>query len=209
MRTSSKLLLAGLTVALAFGAFVSASPARRIAPSSRQWRARWNKDEFVGFNGTVECHVTIEGSFHSRTIPKVLEALIGYVSRVTVDETRCTGGSARYLPETLPWHMRYNGFSGMLPEITKIHIRVVGAAYRVQKEGNSCLIVSTAASPMRLWFVVITGGVEESLRFDETAEIPLSSGNSILCGNSDRSEGTTNGLTEEAKATKITDTLVA
>jgi hypothetical protein len=42
MRNRTMLLLAGLAVALAFGAFVSVSSANRIALSGRQWRATWN-----------------------------------------------------------------------------------------------------------------------------------------------------------------------
>jgi hypothetical protein len=208
MRNRSKLLLAGLTVALAFGAFVSAAPARRIAISGRQWRTQVNKLRFIGTQA-IECHVTIEGSYHSRTISKVLEALIGYISRVTVDETRCTGGSARILPESLPWHIRYNGFSGILPQITKIHIRIVGAGIILQVPNVRCQIVSNAASPLKDWINITTAtGVEESLTSDETEEIPDTSGSELLCGRSDRIEGT-GSLTEGEPATRITVQLVA
>jgi hypothetical protein len=209
MRNRSKLLLAGLTVALAFGAFVSAAPARRIALSGRQWRAQYNKLRFIGMV-PIECHVTLEGSFHSRTISKVLEALIGYVSRVTVDETRCTGGSARILPESLPWHERYNGFSGILPQITKIHIRIVGAGIILQTPTVRCQIVSSAASPLKDWINIVTAtGVAESLRDDETGEIPDTSGSELLCGRSDRVEGTSGSFTEGPGTTQIIVRLVA
>jgi hypothetical protein len=213
MRTRTKLLLAGLTAALAFGAFLSTSSANRLAFSGRTWRATFNKIQFIGF-ATVECHVTIEGSFHSRTISKVLEALVGYVSRLTVDETKCTGGSVRALTETLPWRISYGGFEGTLPIITGIDIRVIGAAFLVQVAGiapATCLYTSSTASPMKSIMNRNTAtGVAESLRIDESAGIPFTSGtSSFACGNSGRRSATSNSLTEGATATKLTVTLVS
>ena len=209
MRTRSKLLLAGLTVALAFGAFVSASSANRLTVSGRQWRASWNKLEFLGIFATISCHVTIEGSFHSRTISKVLEALIGYVSRVTVDSTNCTGASARAQTETLPWHIRYNGFTGTLPSISEIHMRLVGVGLIVQTPTTRCLIKSTAASPLEGWIHLTTATppVSETLKVNERAEIPVSSGE-FFCGSTTRLEGTSTPLTEGPTTTKITVELV-
>jgi hypothetical protein len=211
MRNRSKLLLAGLTAALAFGAFVSAAPAVRLALSGQQFRATWNKLQFQGFV-TIECHVTIEGSFHSRTISKVLEALVGYVSRVTVDSTNCTNGSARALTELLPWHIRYGGFTGTLPDITGINLRLVRGAFLVQVAGIApakCLYESTAASPMKGVVNRITATrVAESLRVEQ-AGIPFTSGtSSFSCGNSGRLEGATNSLTEGPGGPNITVELV-
>jgi hypothetical protein len=213
MRQRSKLVLAGLTVALAFGVLVSASSANRIGISGRQWTATWNAVRFVGFV-TVECHFTLEGSFHSRTLSKVLEALFGYVSRVTVDETRCTGGSARALTETLPWHIRYGGFEGTLPIITGISERLVGGRFLVQVAGiapSKCLYTSSAASPMAGIVGRNTGtGVAQWLRVNETAKIPFTSGtSSFACGNSAGLGGTTTGLSEGPGGPSIVLTLVA
>jgi hypothetical protein len=213
MRHRSKLLLAGLTAALAFGAFVSASSANRLALSGQQFRATWNKLAFVGFV-RVECHVTIEGSFHSRTIKKVLEALVGYVSRVTVDSTNCTNGSARALNEFLPWHIRYGGFTGTLPIITGINLRLVEGRFLVQVAGIApakCLYTSSVASPMRGIVNRNTGtGVASSLTVEEPSAIPFTSGTSpFACGNSGRLEGTTQGLSEGPGGPSIVVTLVA
>jgi hypothetical protein len=213
MRNRSKLLLAGLTAALAFGALISTSSANRIALSGQQFRATWNKLRFIGFV-TVECHVTIEGSFHSRTISKVLEALVGYVSRVTVDSTNCTGGSARALTEFLPWHIRYGGFAGTLPIITGINLRLVEGRFLVQVAGIApakCLYTSSVASPMKGIVNRNTAtGVASSLTVDETAAIPFTSGtSSFSCMTSGRLEGTTQGLSEGPGGPSIVVTLVA
>jgi hypothetical protein len=212
MRHRSKLLLAGLTAALAFGALISTSSANRLARSHRGWRVTI-KQKFIGF-ATVECRVTLGGSFHSRTISKILEALIGYVTRVTVDETRCTNGSARTFTETLPWHLRYGGFEGVLPIIVSRDLRYVGAAWLVQVGGIApakCLYKSSAASPMKAIENRNTAtGVASSLRLDETAAIPFTSGtSSFACGNSGRVEGTSTALTDEETGEVIIVTLVA
>jgi hypothetical protein len=217
MRHRSKLLLAGLTAALAFGALISTSSANRLALSGQQFRATWNKLKFEGF-ATVECHVTIEGSFHSKTISKVLEELVGYVTRVTVDETRCTNGSARALTEFLPWHIRYGGFTGTLPIIETLLLRVVPGKFLVQVAGIApakCLYTSSTTSPMKgIVSRNTTTGAAESLRVEEPSKIPFTSGtSSFACGNSGTLVGTAGGtegaLTEGPTSTKITVTLVA
>lgn len=212
MLQRSKLLLAGIIAALVLGTLVDAAPANRLSLSGQQWRAVWGNLRFLSAFASLECHVTLEGSFHSRTLSKVLEQLIGYVSKATIDETHCTGGSARALTEMLPWHVRYNGFSGSLPEINELHLRVVNFAFLIQVNGTSCLYRSTASSPLRGWIHLVESGIRplrvaERLRIDETASIPLSSGG-FLCSSAFRWGGTSNQLTEGPTTTKITITLV-
>src|SRR4029077_8994433 len=80
--------------------------------------ARWSSLEFRG-TLTVRCPVTLEGSLHSRTIPKIVRVLlIGAVSRVLIKNESCTGGTASVL--RLPWHITYEGFRGTLPNITAV-----------------------------------------------------------------------------------------
>jgi hypothetical protein len=76
--------------------------------------------------GTDRCDLTLEGSFHSRTFPKTPELLIGYLTRVGTANCTLT---TTILTATLPWHVRYTGFSGALPDITAIRARIVGVAF--------------------------------------------------------------------------------
>jgi hypothetical protein len=210
MRTRGKLALAALAVAITLGALVGTTSANRIALSNQTFRATWSSLGFVGF-ASIRCHVTMEGSFHSKTLAKVAEGLIGYVTRATVDEGHCTGGSARVLQETLPWHIRFESFSGTLPNITVAWKRIVGAGWQVGANVLGapvlCLFTSTAASPLR-GGANISAGVVESLTLTETSQIPRSSG-SELCGTSGRLAGTSASLTVLGTTTKITVTLVA
>jgi hypothetical protein len=63
----------------------------------------------------------LEGTFHSNTIAKVANSLIGYITRATFNTPGCVQeeGSTRalVLQETLPWHIRYSGFIGTLPNV--------------------------------------------------------------------------------------------
>jgi hypothetical protein len=219
MRHRSKLLLTALSATVVLGALVSAASANRIALSNQSFTATWTSLEFVEPIGliAIRCPVTIEGSFHSSTISKVLEQLIGYVTHGAVAETRCTGGSARILPESLPWHIRYNGFAGTLPAITRINLRLVGAAFLIQiplPEGmQRCLYKSTAASPFK--GVVnrnTTTGAAENLE-PETARVPLFSETlrdpgAPACFASGGLRSRTTALTVQNSTTKITVTLV-
>jgi hypothetical protein len=212
MRNRSKLVLAALTAAVALGALVGAASANRLALSSQTDRATWSAMTFEGFGefGTVICRVTIEGSFHSRTISKVAEALIGYNNRASVEEAACTGGRARINAESLPWHVRYEGFTGTLPNITAINERLVGSEFTVVSSiGITCRYKSTAASPFRGTINRTTStGVAERIRIDEAARIPLSSGNGF-CPNPGVVKGTSNAVTVAGGTTAVTITLVA
>jgi hypothetical protein len=216
---NSKLLLTALGAAAVLGALVSAASANRIALSNQTFRATWTWEfvEPIGFIA-LRCPVTIEGSFHSRTMSKVLEQLIGYVTQATLAETRCTGGSARILTETLPWHIRYNGFGGTLPAITRINIRIVGLAFLMQlplPEGmQRCLYKSTAASPFKGVVNRNTTTGEATTLTPETARIPLFSEalnefTTPVCFATIGLRSSTTSFTVQNSTTKITVTLVA
>jgi hypothetical protein len=215
MRTRSKLALAALTAAAVFGVLVAGASANRIATSNQSFRVTWNSLEFIGFEfvEAIRCPVTIEGSFHSRTISKVLEALVGYITRAIVG-TPCTGGTATALTASLPWHIRYNGFTGTLPEIREIHLRLVNAGFLIQTIEPlfgtlvACLYQSTAASPMRGWIGREAAGQLTNLRVDETAGIPLFRQLAGFCPNPGKLRGTSNTITLLGATTRITVTLV-
>jgi hypothetical protein len=219
MRHRSKLMLAALAAALALGAIVTAATATRLAISNQLFRATWTEGvplviEGGAGLGTIRCPVTMEGTFHSRTVVKNTAALIGFITSATVFESSCTGGLLNPLQASLPWHVFYDGFSGTLPRITAIDVRVVGAAAIVHNNfGVSCLFTSTAASPLKASLNRnTTTGVLESLTPNEAAEIPVTSGNlgfngcpaSVML----RGRSATLGI-QRNTATRITVTLVA
>jgi hypothetical protein len=206
MPKRSKLILAAAVAAVALGAIVSTTSANRIAISERVFRATWLRIRFIGFVA-IECELMIEGSFHSRTSSKIGESLVGYITRSIVTETQCTGASARTLSEALPWHIRYGGFSGTLPNITSVTLRIVGSRFLVQVAGivaAKCLYTSSATSPIKDIVNRNTAtGVASSIRVDEGARIPFTSGTSVFaCGSTAILEGT-------GSVTAITVTLVA
>jgi hypothetical protein len=212
MSNRIKLLLAALTVATALGAIVGTTSANRIAISEQAFRATWSRIRFIAFV-TLECHLTIEGSFHSRTGSKIAENLVGYITRSELSSTTCTGGSARILSEALPWHIRYGGFEGTLPTITGFTIKIIGSKFLVQVAGIAparCLYASSAASPIKDIVQRNTAtGVVASIRVEEPASIPFSSGTSpFACGNSGRLEGITTSVATPGSGS-ITVTLVA
>jgi len=124
MRTRSKLILAGLGATLLMAFAIGAASARNLSISNQQIRGTFSDLEFRSPFGRNDCRVTLEGSLHARTIAKSPNALLGYVTRVIAGQ--CTLGTT-VLTETLPWHVRYVGFSGRLPDITLLLIRTRGA----------------------------------------------------------------------------------
>lgn len=105
---------ASLLLALA----VSSASARNLSSSNQNVRVMWNSLEFASSIVTVRCLITLEGSFHSKTIAKVAGSLIGAITRVDIKRESCTNGQSLPRDETLPWHITYEGFSGTLPNFT-------------------------------------------------------------------------------------------
>ncbi|MFL5817252.1 MAG: hypothetical protein ACJ76L_06580 [Conexibacter sp.] len=134
----------GATVLLA--SVVGMASARNLSTSSQGLRASFARLDFVGGFGTAECEVVVEGSFHSRTIVKSVGTLSGFITAANI--TRCIRGGATVLRETLPWHIRYAGFAGTLPNITSITATISGIAFRIREPafGVTCLATTSGAS---------------------------------------------------------------
>ena len=121
MRTIARTSTAVLAAALLLAAAVSSASARSLSVSNQNIRVTWASLEEVG-GITIRCRVTMEGSFHSRTIVKAARTLTGAITRATVDEANCTNGTERPRNETLPWHLTYEGFAGTLPNINAVFL---------------------------------------------------------------------------------------
>jgi hypothetical protein len=142
MHASLKATLAALTVALPLAMAVGTSSARIFSASNQNIRVIWRNLEFTG-GATIRCELTLEGSFHTRTVAKVARTLIGAVTKA-IFHRPCTGGEAwtanglethprlGRLNNTLPWHITYEGFVGRLPAITDIYILASRFKYVIQ-----------------------------------------------------------------------------
>jgi len=193
-----RVVLGALLAAAALAASVGAASANRLSISPEtgfrvrypSWEVQFGYEET---NVKLTCSMTLEGSFHTRTFAKVASALIGYVTRATVAEASCSnrvgprgegewpGLKARFLSETLPWHLRYSTFSGVLPAISNVAMTLVGFAPRITELpfAGSCLYRSTATAPLPVSLALGPSG--EVTSFDAGGEnVPLSSG-SALC----------------------------
>jgi hypothetical protein len=167
MPVRSKLLLSGLTAAVALCALTATASASRLSFSSRTFRLVWTPMKFaVGFGElTIQCNVTLEGSLHSATFVKVERSLLGYVTRASVTECPLSA-----LTATLPWKVVYYRFSGRLPNITEINISFVGVRLRVNEFG--CLAFSTEAEPMKFNMLRTERGIVSRVIAEPARGIP-------------------------------------
>jgi hypothetical protein len=95
-------------------------------------------------------------------------------------EAACTGGVARALTETLPWHLQYLGFTGILPRIQDLRLIWVKSSASIREsEGLTCLVGTEAAHPGASLLNVEAAGTVRTVRNDERASIPLGGG--FLC----------------------------
>jgi hypothetical protein len=217
MRRRSQIIIAALIAACALAAIVGTANARRLALSENHILAHFRALTFEGGIGPqIVCAVSIEGSFHSRTLEKIARSLIGYISEVRVKRP-CTGGEAwarttqeGRTPESLPWHILYERFIGALPRIEGIELTLDNAAFLVSIPGiGDCLFKATPTSPMRgiVNREVATGRVT-GLRVNSASAIPLNVRLTGICP----SQGTLAGeaiVGTQVGYREITVTLVA
>jgi hypothetical protein len=141
-----KLILAAAGATVLLGTLLSSASARNLSLTSQTLRASFSEVNFNAPFGTTRCHVTLEGSLHRTTMPKVAGTLMGYITAAILGP--CATGTATIHRTTLPWHVRYSGFAGALPNINSIITHVIGASWSVREpEGITCSARSTAAEP--------------------------------------------------------------
>jgi hypothetical protein len=210
MRNRTRPLFGALAAVVVLGAAVGIASANRFGLSDNTFKAVWNPLTFsepLG-GGAVRCRVTLEGTLHSKTIEKIEGSLIGYVTRVSVAESSCTGGTARPLAATLPWHIKYETFEGALPNIRRINILLEGTAFLVHVNlGPECLFGGTARG-----IIIRVGNVAESLEADPNTLIPLVrrlNATGANCPTMGRFSGRTASLTRQATTEDITVELIA
>jgi ABC-type amino acid transport substrate-binding protein len=184
MTTCRKLLLAALIAAASLAALVGSAAARRLQLSEQHIRAEWGVAELARFSdagGTfgINCRLTVEGSFHSRTLSKVCGQLIGYITDAFAPTCEAMGEVAvlngiepvhtgTIAPNLLPWHVRFDSFTGTLPNITSIRIQVIGAAILYWNAFSGCLFRSTAEKPLFARLNIAAGGTITSMQWEET-----------------------------------------
>jgi hypothetical protein len=196
MRIRARLGLCSLAATILLGALVGTASAQRFEISNQGIRATFPALRFAerlaGGGPEARCPVTLEGTFHSRTIAKVLESLIGYLTRSIINRPRCTfiGGVMDVdLKEfSLPWHIRYDGFIGTLPRIELMGMRFILLEFNLRIV-TTCEYRSSVRNPARLLFRrnLTTGQVNE-LVANNSATIPWIGGE-VLCPGSVILEG--------------------
>jgi hypothetical protein len=191
MRKRTRIIIGGLTVALALAAGVSTATARRFEVSEQRFLILFSELSLVSGVTILACSpLTIEGSFHSRTISKLSGQLIGHITEATFHNGECGGflvwmlngveiqqnGTVR---NTLPWHVLYKGFEGVLPSIRGIELSIINMQFGLNNSGFLCLYQTES----RRWLefhVFLERGTATEVRVSEERAIPLMEGG-IVC----------------------------
>lgn len=153
-----QLLLCTLVTSVLGSALCTIASASRLSIGEPRFRAVWTEVLFFRIADMVEirCPITLEGSFHSRTLTKVLGTLVGHITRASVATASCVGGRMSWLTARLPWHIKHDHFNGTLPNITSIVYRGVGAEflleYTIMGVPLSCLYVTSEPKSIFMTF---------------------------------------------------------
>lgn len=177
MRTRLGLALVALVCSLLLAAAVGS--ASQLVYSENHFRITYSPMSFIpSFGATIRCPVTIERSFHSRTIGKASGSLIGFTQSFAT--RTCEAGSWRVHSATLPWHAQWSTFSGSLPLIADVTTAIVGIEFELAAEAFGLRVncdyriastpfidvresrgVLTGESPGSEWHASLTAGCPE------------------------------------------------
>jgi hypothetical protein len=137
--------------------------------------------------------------------------LIGYVTRAIFGPvTNCVKTNVTNittLTASLPWHLRYDSFTGSLPAITGLRLQIVGFAFLLTAFGQSCLYKSTATEPAFGIARREAGGTITELTADNTSTIPLNVGGG-LCPTTFTFSGNATRVTKLGETATVTLTLI-
>jgi hypothetical protein len=156
--------------------------ARRLELSNQTFRIVWTSVTIRAALQTVVCPLTVEGSFHSRTLAKVAESLVGYITRAITRRESCTGTTEFNIgTEKLPWHIDYAAFAGTLPNITSVTADIIEWHWWYRGPMNEfCFFWYRVVRPIRAFLQRTAEGVMRTARFDETRLSPAPEGTCIL-----------------------------
>jgi hypothetical protein len=167
-----RLLLTTLAATILLAAATNTTSARNFSISNQNFRVVWRELQAGG--GSINCEVTLEGSFHYRTIVKRERALLGWVTRAAVrhpcrageawddNGTEVILGGATAVRASLPWHITYETFLGTLPNITGIRLSLRAPSFVISLPGV-CLARYGLAEDNLSALARISGGVIEEV----------------------------------------------
>ncbi|HMI90650.1 MAG TPA: hypothetical protein VK509_04765 [Polyangiales bacterium] len=181
MRINSKALIL-LIIALTLGIAAVGASANRLSINEDDVEIKWPETADLNFTAggnTFECSVTLLGSFHSRTLRKVVGLLVGTVRHAVIGD--CDNGTV-IIDTRPPWHVRYVNFTGALPNLTGATFQLTGQRYTITQEAAGATCITVANSPANGRVNVGAGGALAGFTALTTPTIPIDDvGGSFLC----------------------------
>lgn len=196
-----RVVLTVLVFAVVLAAAGGAS-ANKLSFGERSFRLTWPAEEPLvirkasesfGIDDLLRCPVTLEGSFHSATMRKVVGSLVGQVYRAAVGACayeRSWFEPSGLLAETLPWHVRYTAFAGTLPRISLLTWQIAGFSFWGVEHNFRirCLWRAGEATPWTIRATrETTGGALTSVALEAT--VPPLAGEGMFCNETGRVAG--------------------
>jgi hypothetical protein len=148
MRLRITRALAALTAGLVLALAVGSAAANTLSYSEQRFRIVWTSLTFSEAGGglPIRCPVTLVGSFHEHTVAKAEGTLVAAITGATLGV--CQEGNATILEESLPWHVLYESYTGLLPNITSVRHYLIGAAFQIEPGlGIVCLARTSEEFP--------------------------------------------------------------
>ena len=173
MKRHVQLALAGIAATLLLGLAANPTFAGKLSLTARSFRIGWQRLEFTDETSTVRatCPVTLEGSFSSATIRKTVGAVLGYATRQVT--SRCSLGEGELEMGGVVWRIQYVGFTGTLPRISGLTVKIVEFYYRFKAFNEEwCNYFETGAEQPKGTFQIEASARITGFVLDTTVFLP-------------------------------------
>lgn len=126
-----------------------------------------------GSSFSIECNVTLAGSFEARTFSiRSGPVEVGVIDRAAISGCSAENVRVSFLQETLPWDVVWAGYTGVLPDIESIEYEIRGLRILIGAEPFlACLFRSTQATPATLRWNINTWRAVGDQVIDETSPL--------------------------------------
>ncbi len=167
---------------LALTAFAGSAPARRLRVNDQNYEWIWEgaagRLRMSTAGRTIACNITLKGQFEAASFEKVTTPAL---ARITETVNPGAGECQSMMEErfvalaSTPWEVRYESFTGTLPNISSIIVRVIRGGFRLTLGTEVCDYPFETNRYFRATIAVDGAGRLTSITPDVARRIPSTS----------------------------------
>lgn len=210
MSRATRAALTAFIGVLAIVAFAANASASNLSVNETRFDWKWAETTTtklaLRWSGVeIKCPLTLRGAFEASTFAKVTRPAIARIAETVENPLGCTGGSFRPFATTLRWEVRYEGFTGRLPNINSVTVQLISGGFELIRP-RACNFEFESGRPLRLTITREGSGGLGEITPDSTSAI--SSSSEALCRIENARFSVAGEMTRRGMTTRVLLTLI-